>query len=277
MPGFLDDAADNGLLGGLVGFGGGFMKGMQDAEDRKYKRMEFEAKAKANDLELQKNDFNKRLEARKAGFLVPGRGEEFDPGDLKYDPQYLDLKTKEAAAMGGKMLPADTALKVQQGANVPRQLDDIEATLTNSADMFSPVKGRLSSMNPYDTKAQTIDAQLRAAAQDFGRFMEGGVLRKEDEEKYRRMFPSLGDTPDVAKNKLAIVRRLLVEKQNADVKALGAQGYRTKGFSPLKTAPVPGLLKGNATNGSEDQQAIEWAKQNPKDPRAAEILRANGL
>ncbi len=54
MPGFLDDAADSGLLGGLVGLGQGFMKGMQDAEDRKYKRMEFEAKYKADQTEKER-------------------------------------------------------------------------------------------------------------------------------------------------------------------------------------------------------------------------------
>lgn len=43
-----------GLLTGLVGFGGGFMKGMQDAEDRKYKRMEFEAKYKTESQDREK-------------------------------------------------------------------------------------------------------------------------------------------------------------------------------------------------------------------------------
>ena len=113
MPGFLDDAADNGLLGGLVGFGGGFMKGMQDAEDRKYKRMEFEAKMKANETELAKNDFNKRLEARKAGFQVPEGN--FDPGQLKWDPEWVQMQTglRQAGAgadpYGNKALAAESA------------------------------------------------------------------------------------------------------------------------------------------------------------------------
>lgn len=236
---------DDGLLQGLVGFGGGFLKGMNDAEDRKFKRMEFDAKQRSAQQEDERNEFNKRLEARKAGFMVPQTGETFDPGALEYDPKYLSMKEREAAAMGGKMLPPATVLNVQEGASVPAMLDDIDGTIDANAESYGPVVGRASSWNPYDTKAQTIDAQMRAASQAFGRYMEGGVLRKEDEEKYRRMFPQLSDTPQVAKNKLAVVRRLLAERQNSSVKALGAQGYRTKGFEQIKSAPVPkGLVGG---------------------------------
>lgn len=245
------------MINGLASFGQGFLKGMNDAEDRKHKRMEFEAKQKAEIAERERSEFNKRLDARKSGFLVPRSGEDFDPGALEYDPQYLKMKEREAAAMGGKMLPADTVLKVEEGASIPALLDDIDITLAQNAESFGPVAGRAASWNPYDTKAQTIDAQMRVASQAFGRKMEGGVLRKEDEEKYRRMFPQLSDTPDVAKNKLAIVRRMLVEKQNSEIRALGAQGYRTKGFKPMPSAPpASGLLKGGDQE-SKDKARLE--------------------
>lgn len=231
-----------GLISGLTAAGQGFLSGMRDAEDRKLKRLEFDAKLKSAERERQEREANKRLELWKAGAEVPPEGQEIDPANLKYRQDYLDLKTKEAAAMGGKMLPADTALKVQEGATIPAMLKDIAQTLTNKAERFGPVSGRMSSFNPYDTEAQTIDAQMRTASQAFGRFMEGGVLRKEDEEKYRKMFPQLSDTPELAQNKLAIVQRLLAEKQNANISALGAQGYRTKGFQQTKVPDAPGLL-----------------------------------
>lgn len=62
MPGMFDDAADTGLLGGLVGLGQGFIKGQQDAEDRRFKRMEFEAKHKAEQTQKEREKQSKSFE-----------------------------------------------------------------------------------------------------------------------------------------------------------------------------------------------------------------------
>lgn len=243
----LEDYSGIGMLGGLVkGAAQGLMQGEEMAdrrEDRKLKRIEQEAKVRSDEVAQKQKIFEQRLEARKAGLVVPPEGESWDPGASDYRPDYIDMKTREAAAMGGKMLPSGDVLKVQEGASIPKMLNNLDATLTNKAALFGPVRGRAGSLNPYNTDAQTVDAQMRTASQAFGKFMEGGVLRKEDEEKYRKMFPQLSDQPDVAKNKLALVRQQLIDKQNADVAALGAQGYRTKGFKELKSKPEPGLLK----------------------------------
>jgi hypothetical protein len=194
-------------------------------------------------------------------------------------------------------LPPDKVLAVNEGKQIPGMLGDIEKTIQQNADSFGPVMGKLSSMNPYDTKAQTIDSQMRTAAQAFGRYMEGGVLRKEDEEKYRKMFPVLGETPELAANKLQIVKRLLAEKQNSNVEALRSAGYDVSPFGgQIEKPDAPQVLAGSkpAAKGdpykanaggpesfdAEDLQAMEWAKANQQDPRAKEIvnrLRMKGL
>lgn len=70
--GFLDD--DGGLLiGGLAAGGQGFIKGMQDAEDRRYKRMEFEAKRKAEDWDKEKKALEAQQEKTKRGFDQAGK------------------------------------------------------------------------------------------------------------------------------------------------------------------------------------------------------------
>lgn len=133
----------------------------------------------------------------------------------------------------GKMLPPNSVFNLNEGAAVARQLPDVEAALKAAEPIMGPVRGRAGSANPYDTEAQTIDARFRTASQAFGRFMEGGVLRKEDEEKYRKMFPQLSDTPDVARNKLAIVQRMLAQKYESDKGALKGSGYDISGFGSL--------------------------------------------
>lgn len=136
-----------------------------------------------------------------------------------------------------KMLPANTVLAFNEGKNVARLLPDVELALRGNEGIFGPIEGRMGQVNPYDEQAQTVDARMRTASQAFGRFMEGGVLRKEDEEKYRKMFPQLSDTPQVAKNKLAIVRRMLLQKYEDDRQTLGNSGYDTSGFEQLQIPP----------------------------------------
>lgn len=202
-----------------------------------------------------------------------------------------DRKTQAARTTAerakDKRLPSDKVLSVNEGKQIPRLLTDIRGTIESNQDLFGPVAGTLASLNPYSERAQTIDAQMRTAAQSFGRYMEGGVLRKEDEEKYRKMFPRLGDTPDVAANKLSLIDRQLKQKLASDIKALGDSGYDVSGLQEnMGGVPgLPGVLAGKqdakgtppAANAAavtpEDREALSWAKANPKDPRAPEIMK----
>jgi hypothetical protein len=177
---------------------------------------------------------------------------------------YADAK-KEG---GPKQLPADKVLSVSEGQRLPTMLEDIRSTISSNADSFGPIAGRIGAANPYNERTKTIDAQMRASAQSFGRFMEGGVLRKEDEAKYRQMFPNLSDTPEVAANKLTIVDRLLRQKQSADVEALRSSGYDTAACSKAGTAPsAPEVLKG-AKSGKD---GVAYAAEPPPAPKQGEV------
>lgn len=281
-------AFENDLFGGNIfkGAAEGFVQGIRDAEDRKFKQMEFDAKARADELQRERQakmdeiaskdrEFDNRAKilasGRKLPQLAPGESiVDADLSNLPVDREYLSAKIESdpmARAIKGLQLqkeqaeaqqrakgfklPPDKVLSVQQGAQIPKQLDGIDATLTQNEKLFGPMQGRMGAMNPYDTASQSVDAQLRSTAQAFGRYMEGGVLRKEDEEKYRKMFPQLSDTPDVARNKLQIVRKLLVDKQNADTEALAAQGYDTSGFQKLPDATLPKNLSRDMSSPNE--------------------------
>jgi hypothetical protein len=78
------------------------------------------------------------------------------------------------------------------------------------------------------------------------------------------MFPQLSDTPGVAKNKLAIVDRLLKSKSAADVSALAASGYDTRAFngSQPKIPGVPEVLTAKNKSGSLVNEAV--AADRPK-------------
>jgi hypothetical protein len=149
---------------------------------------------------------------------------------------------KAAKGSGPRQLSAKDVMTVQEGENIPMMLQDVEKVIQANADIFGPVEGRLHSANPWDTQGRTVDAQIRAASQAFGRYMEGGVLRKEDEEKYRRMFPNLSDTPSVAASKLDVVKRLMQQRQAGNLQALSGAGFDTSMFAGGgQGAPIAGM------------------------------------
>lgn len=171
--------------------------------------------------------------------------------------------------VNGRQLPPASVLAVNEGKSVARMLPEVEDALVKNAAIFGPAAGRVGQANPYDTTAQTVDARMRTAAQSFGRFMEGGVLRKEDEEKYRKMFPQLSDTPDVAQNKLAIVRRMLAQQYQSQRQALGDSGYDVNGLGELTIPP--------SVFDRQNSGKLMWQGRPLKDtPANREWLRSQG-
>lgn len=125
----------------------------------------------------------------------------------------------------GKTVPATQAGALADYDSAISLMDEVETTLSKSRGKFGPVKGGVGSANPYDREAQMIDADLRRATQIVGKAMEGGVLRKEDEIKYRRMLPKLTDTPEVADYKMNQVRSMLQRNREQRIRALISAGY----------------------------------------------------
>lgn len=146
------------------------------------------------------------------------------------------LKKKQEVLLAGKKTKEGTPLKphditnLAEGNVIPNMLDNLENTIEKNPESFGPIVGRTLGQIPYNTTSKTIESEVRTAAQIVGKYMEGGVLRKEDEEKYRRMLPNLTDTPDIAKAKLGNVRRMLREKQAEYLRAFKASGYDTSAF-----------------------------------------------
>jgi hypothetical protein len=108
-------------------------------------------------------------------------------------------------------------------------LENLETTIDEFSDKFGPLRGRLSSRNVYDEDSQAVQSLVNTTAQIVGRAMEGGVLRKEDEIKYKNMLPQLTDTPAVAKRKLANVVKVIQEQRKIREQSFLRAGYSTGG------------------------------------------------
>lgn len=145
-------------------------------------------------------------------------------------PKGFEPKKKTGETDDGKRMSESSTIKVSEAREAFAQADNVGQSMQRWRDMMGPIEGRLRSINPYDENAQKFDADLTKAAQVIGKYMEGGVLRAEDIPKYRKMLPSLSDTPNVGEYKLDQVKKMLSEKQSRDIQALKSQGYKTEGL-----------------------------------------------
>lgn len=141
----------------------------------------------------------------------------------------------------GKILPATQAEKFGDAKSTYDQLDSLEETINANKDSFGPIKGLISGHNPYDTKAMVLNAQLWGSLQKIGTYLEGGVLREGDVEKYKKIMPKLGEEPEVSLGKIQLLRKLVADKEREGAGALGDAGYKTKNIKTRKEN-LPGIL-----------------------------------
>lgn len=171
--------------------------------------------------------------------------------------------------VAGKNLSPGDQERFGQGREAIKQLNALQGIVESNTAEFGPIQGRIGSINPYATTAQTVQASVNTAKQTIGKYLEGGVLRKEDEEKYAKILPTLADTPEVANQKISIVRDMLNRKLSGDVAALQKQGYNTQGLevpkfgsgTPALALPNKKKTNRNTSTGLEKVGTAQAAPQ----------------
>lgn len=131
-------------------------------------------------------------------------------GDVKGYQVLADAaeKTSKYGGSGeGKASLSDTAINT---------ITDLEAGIRSMeslkpVDQTDPISGFFRQFNQYDTEFQNQQADIDRVRQVVGKALEGGVLRKEDEEKYKRILPTMQDTPEV---KDAKIKTIMNDLQN---------------------------------------------------------------
>lgn len=87
------------------------------------------------------------------------------------------------------------------------------------------------------TAQQKLQADLDRVKQVVGKALEGGVLRKEDEEKYKKILPTVGDTAAIISYKIAALDKQL----RADLSTYIAN-QSGAGRSTSSLPPTPGMV-----------------------------------
>jgi len=173
---------------------------------------------------------------------------------------------------GGAQIGTAESANLGDAGAANSMLDLLDKSVQDNKDLMGPIEGRARSLNPYDTQAQTIQGQINATKQIVGKYLEGGVLRAEDEVKYAKILPTLNDTPETAKNKLDTVRKLIEQKKKSQLESFGQAGYDTSQFqeTPQQTTqPSSGQL----VTLNTPEEAAKWLQSNPTDPRADQVKK----
>lgn len=96
----------------------------------------------------------------------------------------------------GKRLSDGTIKQLSESKAAIQSLRDLRTTLQENEQYIGPVAG-LQALNPY-SDAKKAEAKINLVRQRVGKALEGGVLRKEDEEKYKTILSTLRDEPTTA-------------------------------------------------------------------------------
>jgi len=108
----------------------------------------------------------------------------------------LQANNYDTSNLGVKGL-SDTAIKeIAQTQKALVDLDELKTIMQENEQFIGPIVG-LQRFNPY-SKARQVQADINRVKQTVGKALEGGVLRKEDEEKYKKILATLSDTPETA-------------------------------------------------------------------------------
>lgn len=108
--------------------------------------------------------------------------------------------------------------------------------------------------------------------QVIGKALEGGVLRKEDEIKYAKILPTIGDDPAVAASKLNGLHEAIIGRRQTLLDSLSDAGFDTSKFNarqPVSAVPdLAGMREGfSRTFRSGPFAGQEWAMVNGQPTR----------
>lgn len=254
---------------------GGFAYTPEKLEDRKLER----DKAEAEIYNKYKTADTKGVKDPVAQALVMSRLEE-----MNRRRQEAEEKAAHAKTIEGRM--------EKLGAEGKQRLD-------NARMGFNAIARMQDAFNRGDNTFSLVgDNDFTMARTDFeealGRMQSGGAISMDEERRFKGMAPTWRDSEAIQRKKLAQLQEELGRRlqtlgfkpeefglsYNTDQGLLKTESQQTA----ARGTPAPGLLKQDPMMpqaqakqlSPEDEAALNWARQNPKDPRAAKIIQSMG-
>lgn len=156
---------------------------------------------------------------------------------IRHNKEIETIAGTKANKGGGEDLKTLTTSAVEKLSDSDRAINEL-ANLSDKLNKNSDVVGVVSGLrkyNPFDVQARSLQADVDRVRQLVGRALEGGVLRKEDEEKYKKILTEITDDPRVAKYKIKEITRDMEANRENNLSNFERAGYKTSGFRSNKT------------------------------------------
>lgn len=165
----------------------------------------------------------------------------------------------------GRPLPPAAVKQIADTKTAIDSLNDLKQVLKDNEAYIGPIAG-LAAMNPY-SDAKQAQAKIDLVRQRVGKALEGGVLRKEDEEKYKQILATLRDTPTTAVSKVdSLIHSLQQDVENF----IGQQRLSGRRVSQAQADSVKGGQGQNATSAAPAAPAASTG------PQVGSVVTYNG-
>lgn len=105
-------------------------------------------------------------------------------------------------------------------------------------------------------------AVIDRVKQVIGKALEGGVLRKEDEYKYEKILPTIGDTKEVVKTKLEGLDKAITQRRSTLLDSLDDAGYDVTQFRSRGAAPKTVLMTGPGGDWNVPEDKVSEMEKN---------------
>jgi hypothetical protein len=113
----------------------------------------------------------------------------------------------------------------------------------------------------WGADAKAKQALIDRVKQVIGKSLEGGVLRKEDEAKYEKILPTIGDANEVVISKIEGLDKALADRKGRRLDSLEDAGFNVSKFKN-REAGLPNDGETRSVNGS----TVKWMANGPQGP-----------
>jgi hypothetical protein len=190
--------------------------------DNLLKQMQQEAAAKRDPLAGQKDKF-----------WVMRDGKPLRISESEYRPGDKPANTREqgrpvTSGDAGRIAEMDTAL--DEANALAEKITGNKATGVR-AKIGTMVPNVVTELTGWGADAKAKEGTINLVKQIIGKGLEGGVLRKEDETKYAKILPTIGDSQEVVAAKIDGLWKALQQKRQNQLDSLSDAGYDTTKYS----------------------------------------------
>lgn len=178
--------------------------------------------------------------------------------DREFERQLMLAQLKARAEGGASKLATPNATAIKRADDAGMALKAIEdmskALFQDNENTFS-----LIGENPFTIASTRFE-------EAFGRLQSGGAITADEEKRFARLRPKATDSRKIQEQKLADMR----EQLQSIYLNTGVPQYNASKGQPAAPAATQQLAP-------VQQQALDWARANPNDPRSQQILQKLGI